>query len=194
MVKVAITGGIGSGKSYVCRLLGQRGFHVYDCDSAAKRILASSPEIQSRLKQVVGGGVVSGGVVNKAVLASFLLKSDDNACKINNIVHPAVADDFVRSGCAWMECALLFSSGFNRLVDKVVCVTAPLDVRVARVMRRDGITRQKALEWIGRQMPQDEVLSLSDYEIVNDGEAGLERQIDTILASLHLEDGAGNQK
>ena len=184
MVKVAITGGIGSGKSYVCRLLGQRGFHVYDCDSAAKRIMASSPEIQSRLKQVVGGVVVSGGVVNKAVLASFLLKSDDNACKINNIVHPAVADDFVRSGCAWMECALLFSSGFNKLVDKVICVTAPLGVRIDRIMQRDGISREKALEWIECQMPQDEVKALSDYEIVNDESEDLDMQISSILASL----------
>lgn len=186
MVKVAITGGIGSGKSYVCRLLEKRGFYIYDCDKAAKRIMASSVEIQSRLKSVVGAEVVSDGVINKAMLAAFLLKNDDNANKINNIVHPAVADDFIRSGCVWMECALLFSSGFDRLVDKVICVTAPLNVRVDRIMHRDGITQEKALEWIGKQMSQSEVVALSDYEIVNDGTEGLEQQIDTILVSLHL--------
>ncbi len=83
-----------------------------------------------------------------------------------------------------MECAILFSSGFNKLVDKVICVTAPLEVRIDRIMRRDGISRQKAMEWISLQMSQDEIVALSDYEIVNDGIMGLEAQIDSILASL----------
>lgn len=83
-----------------------------------------------------------------------------------------------------MECAILFSSGFNKLVDKVICVTAPLEVRIDRIMRRDGISRQKAMEWISLQMSQDEMVALSDYEIVNDGIMGLEAQIDSILASL----------
>ena len=83
-----------------------------------------------------------------------------------------------------MECAILFSSGFNKLVDKVICVTAPLEVRIDRIMRRDGISRQKAMEWISLQMSQDEMVARSDYEIVNDGIMGLEAQIDSILASL----------
>lgn len=186
MVKVAITGGIGSGKSYVCRLLERRGFPVYDCDKAAKRLMFSSVEIQSRLKAVVGEGVILDGAINKAMLAAFLLENDENTRKINNIVHPAVAEDFIRSGYAWMECAILYSSGFNSLVDKVVCVTAPTEVRIDRIVRRDGISRQKALEWINKQMPQEDVVALSDFEIVNDGQSNLEQQIDNILASLFV--------
>lgn len=182
--KVAITGGIGSGKSYVCQLMEHRGIHVYNCDNAAKRIMASSEKIQSDLIKVVGNDVVLNGHINKAVLSSFLLESESNALKINNIVHPIVADDFINSGYSWMECAILFSSGFDRLVDKTVCVTAPLDVRLDRIVRRDGISRQKALEWIHRQMPQDKMVALSDYEIVNDGTICLDAQIDSILASL----------
>lgn len=186
MVKVAITGGIGSGKSYVCRLLERRGFPVYDCDKAAKRLMSSSVEIQSSLKAVVGEGVILDGAINKAMLAAFLLENDENTRKINNIVHPAVAEDFIRSGYAWMECAILYSSGFNSLVDKVVCVTASTEVRIDRIVRRDGISRQKALEWINKQMPQEDVVALSDFEIVNDGQGNLEQQIDNILASLFV--------
>ena len=184
MVKVAVTGGIGSGKSYVCRLIGRRGIHVYDCDSAAKRIMASSDEIKAALCRVVGDDVLSEGRIDKVVLASYLLKSEKNAQQINRIVHPAVAEDFISSGYSWMECAILFSSGFDKLVDKVVCVTAPLEVRVDRIVRRDNISRDNALEWIGRQMPQEEVKTLSDYEIVNDGVMDVDIQIDKILASI----------
>ncbi len=184
MVKVAVTGGIGSGKSYVCRLIERRGIHVYDCDSAAKRIMASSDEIKAALCRVVGDDVLSEGRIDKAVLASYLLKSEKNAQQINRIVHPAVAEDFISSGYSWMECAILFSSGFDKLVDKVVCVTAPLEVRVDRIVRRDNISRDNALEWIGRQMPQEKVKTLSDYEIVNDGVLDVDIQIDKILASI----------
>ena len=188
MVKVAVTGGIGCGKSYVCKLLGERDIRVYDCDRAAKRIMASSLKIQDGLRKLVGDSVYSDGVLNKAVLAAFLLKNEENTTAVNKIVHPAVADDFVKSGDKWMECAILFSSGFDKLVDKVICVTAPLEVRVERIIQRDGITREKALEWMDKQQPQEQMVSLSDYEIINDGEADLEEQIDSVLTSLGLTD------
>ena len=85
-----------------------------------------------------------------------------------------------------MECAILFSSGFDRLVNKVVCVVAPYDVRCDRIVKRDGISREKAVEWINMQMPQEEVKSLSDFVIVNDGKSNVEQQIDDILTSLDL--------
>ena len=187
MVKVAITGGIGSGKSYVCRLLERRGFPVYDCDKAAKRLMSSSVEIQSSLKAVVGEGVILDGAINKAMLAAFLLENDENTRKINNIVHPAVAEDFIRSGYAWMECAILFSSGFDKLVDKVICITAPIEVRLERIINRDGISKHKALEWIDKQMPQENVMALSDFVIINDGITNLDNQIDKVLASLDID-------
>ena len=84
----------------------------------------------------------------------------------------------------WMECAILYESGFDRLVDRVIAVTAPEEVRLNRIMARDGITREKAREWMGRQWPQTEVLSRADYEIVNDGQASLEQQISGIIRSL----------
>lgn len=184
MVKIAVTGGIGSGKSYVCRLLEKRDIPVYNCDNAAKRIIASSEKIKSDLIELVGENIYSCKGLNKTVLASFLLKSSDNTRKVNAIIHPAVADDFIASGFNWMECAILFSSGFNKLVDKVICVTSPKEVRIKRIMERDNITREQADEWINFQMPQEEIAALSDYVIINDGNMDLNNQIDLILASL----------
>ncbi|MDO4159933.1 MAG: dephospho-CoA kinase [Prevotellaceae bacterium] len=184
MVKIAITGGIGSGKSYVCRLLEERGISVYDCDSAAKRLMVTSEKIIKDLTTLVGKDVYIDGRLNKPVMAKYLLASEENMKRINSIVHPIVADDFISSGSKWMECALLFSSGFNRLVDKVICVSAPLEVRLERIVNRDGISREKAEEWINNQMSQDEVIARSDYNIVNDGICDLNIQIENILNEL----------
>ncbi|MCD8296985.1 MAG: dephospho-CoA kinase [Prevotella sp.] len=185
MTKVAVTGGIGSGKSYLCKLLADRGIIVYDCDKAAKRLMMESCKIREQLTAVVGNNAYIGGKLNKAVISSFLLKSADNAKKINQIVHPVVAEDFVASNMTWMECALLFSSGFNKLVDKSICVTAPLDVRISRIINRDHISEAKAREWINNQMPQQEMRALSDYEIVNDGTADVNAQLDRILKTIY---------
>ncbi len=185
MVKVALTGGIGSGKSYVCRMLENRGIIVYDCDKAAKRLMIESAVLREKLTAAVGDNAYVDGKLNKAVVSCYLLKSTENTKRINEIVHPAVAEDFTASGMTWMECALLFSSGFNRLVDKSICVTAPLDVRVSRIMNRDRISESKAREWIDNQMSQQEVVALSDYELINDGIADVEFQLDVILKSIY---------
>ena len=167
--RIAITGGIGSGKSYVCRLLQRRGIDVYDCDAAAKRLMRCSPDLRQQLTQLIGPDTYIGDQLNKAAVAQFLLSSDDHAHAIDAIVHPAVATDFIQSGKQWMECAILYESGFDRLVDKVIVVTAPDGVRLQRIMLRDGIPELKARQWIERQWPQELVRSLADYEIVNEG-------------------------
>ncbi len=184
ITRTAITGGIGSGKSHVCRLLEQRGLHVYDCDAAAKRLMRSDLSLRQQLTALVGPAVYGAdGVLQKGVLARFLLASEANKQAVNEVVHPAVAHDFMQSGCQWLESAILFDSGFYRRVpfDRIVCVTAPEEVRVARIMQRDGISREKALEWIGCQMPQDEVARRSDFVISNDGADDLDTQIDKLL-------------
>lgn len=184
-MKIAITGGIGSGKSFVCRQLAERGIRVYDCDAAAKRLMRSSAVLQEKLKELVGAEVYHGGQLVKPVMAAFLLASDENQKAVNSIVHPAVAEDFKSSGYDWMECAILFESGFDHLVDSVICVTAPEEVRIQRVMSRDGLSRARALEWLAKQFPQEEVLRRSDYEIVNDGQSDIGKQIDTIIQQIN---------
>lgn len=187
MMKIGITGGIGSGKSYVCRRLAARGIEVYDCDSAAKRIIATSGAIREALTELIGPSAYVDGRLNKAVVAAFLLASEANAHAIDAIVHPAVADDFTASGNRWMECAIMFESGFDRLVDRVVVVTAPEEVRIGRVMERDGITRDKAKEWMARQWPQEEVRRRAHFELVNDGLCDIEKSIDGLLEWLGKE-------
>lgn len=186
MKRIAITGGIGSGKSFVCRLLAQRGIRVYDCDAAAKRLMRTDAVLQHQLRELVGDGVYQGQELQKRVLASFLLASDENKQAVDNIVHPAVARDFEQSGYAWLESAILFDSGFDRRVafDAFVFVDAPLEVRVGRVMNRDHITRENAMQWINSQLPADEVRCRCDYTIVNDGKADLDRQVDNLLRAL----------
>lgn len=185
-MRIAITGGIGSGKSFVCQKLSKHGISVYDCDKEAKRLMATSPDIHRQLTALVGNEVYHDGSLNKPVLAQFLLQSEANKQQVNDIVHPAVAADFIQSGREWLESAILFESGFYKRVDfdHVICVTAPLEVRVARVMQRDGISREKALQWINAQMPQEEIASRSSFEIINDGKKSIERQINQIINKI----------
>ncbi|MBR4480363.1 MAG: dephospho-CoA kinase [Prevotella sp.] len=198
-MKIGITGGIGSGKSYVCRLLEARGYAVYDCDSAAKRLIRTSPFIRRRLTALIGpqtyfkesgdrrqetgdGSQESGEYfLNKKAVAEFLLESEDNARAIDRIVHPAVFRDFIQSGMEWMESAIIYESGIYRLVDRVIVVTAPEELRIQRVMARDKISREKVLEWMGRQWPQEEVRRRADFEIINDGHADIEQQLNNII-------------
>ena len=187
-MKIAITGGIGSGKSYVCRLLAGRGIAIYDCDEAAKRLMRTSDELKHRLCALIGSDAYDDEErLNKPRVAQFLLASEANARAIDGIVHPAVADDFLQSRYDWMECAILYESGFERLVDRVIVVTAPEEVRISRIMVRDGISREKAREWIARQWPQENVRRKADYEIVNDGKQPLDTQIENIIYLIKKE-------
>ena len=183
-MKIGITGGIGSGKSYVCQQLKARGYEVYDCDNAAKRLMRTSPEIRQQLTALIGPDAYVGDQLNKAVVAKFLLISEDNAHAVDTIVHPAVFRDFEASGIKWMESAILYESGAYRLVDKTIVVTAPEEIRIQRVMQRDGISREKVLEWMARQLPQEEIRRKADFEIVNDGEANIEQQLNKILRNM----------
>lgn len=185
-MKVAITGGIGSGKSYVCRVLEKHGIRVYDCDAAAKRLMRSDAQLQADLMRLVGDEVYVDGVLQKPVLAKFLLASEANKQAVNEVVHPAVARDFEQSDYDWLESAILFESGFIHRThfDVVVCVTAPTEVRLHRVMQRDHISEEKAREWIDAQLPQDEVVSQSHFGIINDGKEDVEAQVALLLQKL----------
>ena len=173
MMKIGIAGGIGSGKSYVCARIRQRGFEVYDCDSAAKRLIRTDPDIRRQLTALIGpDAYTQEGQLNKAVVARFLLASDANSAAIDAIVHPAVFRDFEASGLQWLESAIMYESGISRLMDRVIVVTAPLEVRIRRT---------QVLAWMGKQLPQEEVVARADFELVNDGEADIEQQLNNII-------------
>ncbi|MBQ1588340.1 MAG: dephospho-CoA kinase, partial [Prevotella sp.] len=159
---------------------------VYDCDAAAKQLMRTSSALQRDLCRLVCDDVYVDGVLQKHVLAKFLLASEDNKQAVNQIIHPAVARDFECSGYEWLESAILFDSGFDRRIhfDYIVCVSAPLEIRIQRVMNRDGISREKTMEWISRQLPQEEVLKRADFEIVNDGMEDIDEQILIVLNKM----------
>ena len=181
--RTAITGGIGSGKSYVCRRLRQHGIEVYDCDAAAKRILATDATVAQQLCHAVGQPVVVDNILRKDILTRFILASDDNKQTVNGIVHPAVAADFLSSGLSWLESAILFEARFDRRItfDAIICVTAPVDIRISRIVSRDGISPPQAMQWISCQMPQEEMERQSDFVINNDGNSDVDQQIRHIL-------------
>lgn len=191
MTSIAITGGIGSGKSYVSVLLQAVGIPVYNTDNEAKRLMLSDEGIRQDLIALLGEGVYTDGALNKPMLASYLFAGPENAARINAIVHPRVKADFRR----WMEehegqeivgleCAILFEAGFADTVDAVVTVYAPESLRVERAMKRDGATEAQIRARIAAQMDDEEKCRLSDYIIYNDGSISLENQLSALVAQL----------
>lgn len=186
-MKIGITGGIGSGKSYVCRMLRERGIPVYDCDAEAKRLMATDAEIHRRLTALLGTEAYKDGAPNKTLIASFLFASPENAASINDIVHPVVKDDFLRwaagrkEKAVGMECAILFESGFADAVDFTVVVDAPLPVRIRRAMTRDNASEESIRRRISSQMDDGLRKASAGFVIENDGIRPLPEQIDRLI-------------
>ena len=192
-VTLGITGGIGSGKSYFSSSLRLRGIPVYDSDSEAKKLMLEDENIVSSLKELLGEQVYISGNLNKQLLASYVFSSPENALKVNSIVHPRVKKAFLEwaDECFSMghnivaiESAILFEAGFNDIVDKVVMIHAPLDIRISRVMARDNTSKDKVMERIKLQMPDDQKMLKSDFVIENDGLVPLDDQIDKLISEL----------
>ena len=173
MIKVAICGGIGSGKSTICQMFVERGAAVYDSDSRAKALMNESAELREALIAAFGAECYEGDTLNRSYLASKVFGSEEQLTKLNSIVHPAVKADFL----AWaeeqegdyciLETAILFESGFDALVDKKVAVLAPQPLRVMRAMERDGATKEQIEARIKAQMNDDELMRRCDFAIVN---------------------------
>lgn len=175
-MKIGVTGGIGSGKSYVCRLLAQRWqLPVYDCDSAAKMLMVSSPHIRQQLQELVGDDVYdASGQLNKGVMSRYLFTDAAHVKAVNAIVHPAVKDDFEQwasqqTGDVVMESAILVEAGFAKAVDRLVVVEAPLALRIQRAMARDGATEEQVRARVRHQMTAEQLRAYADIVIVNDG-------------------------
>jgi dephospho-CoA kinase len=200
-MRIAITGGIGSGKSYICNKLREHGYQVYDCDSEAKRLMTQSPEIIASLQQLVGSDAYTpDGQLNKPVIAQFLFASKENGTKINAIVHPVVKRDFMRwaaaieqdgtpqtSHVAIMECAILFESGFEDTVHKVVAVSADVPTRTRRAMNRDHATSQQIEARMAAQMDSSETERRADYVIDNSDGADTEAEIKRLINYIENE-------
>ena len=191
MIRLGITGGIGSGKSYIGHVL-QTCFDVpvYDCDANAARIMRSDSNVVERLRLLLDNLYAPNGELDKQRMARYIFASDENACNVNRIVHPAVQKDLQRwfaeqvVPVAAMESAILYESGFDVEVDKVIFVEAPLALRIRRAMERDGATEEQVCQRIARQNT-DKVQHRADYRVVNDGIADIPSQLLEILKSLN---------
>ncbi|MBO7283171.1 MAG: dephospho-CoA kinase [Alistipes sp.] len=190
MYKVGITGGIGSGKSTVCRMLAERGVAIYDADSRAKELMATSESLRQALVENFGAETFTAEGLNRAYLAGRVFNDAEQLRLLNSLVHPAVIADFE----AWaeeqngqyvvFESAILFEAGLENRVDVVVAVMAPESLRVERVMARDGHSKEQVMARIKSQMSDDERSDRAKYSIVNVDVEDLEEDVEQLYRRL----------
>lgn len=184
-VKVGITGGIGSGKSTVCKVFRALGIPVFDADSEAKRLMTADAGLVAAIRSAFGDGAYrSDGTLDRAYLAGRVFSDEKQLAVLNGLVHPVV----IRAGETWAnsrkdtpynlkEAALLFESDSYRLNDYTILVTAPEAIRINRVVQRDGTTPEQVRERMAKQWTDEEKMKLADFVIVNDGKQALIPQV-----------------
>ena len=187
-MKIGITGGIGSGKSFLCERLRAAGYPVYNCDNEAKRLMVASPAIRSRLVSLIGPEAYSAdGRLSKAVVTDYLFASPSHAAAVDAIVHPAVRDDFRHWSSiqpaqhCFVESAILYEAGFADIVDAVVLVYADESTRLHRAMQRDKVGVQQVRQRMAYQSPQQELCRMADYVFDNSSPTDFPAQFDRLL-------------
>lgn len=191
MIKIGITGGIGSGKSVVASLLNLHGIPVYLADTESKILTATSPVIREKLIALLGKELYTEeGLLNKKLLATYIFSNPEYLKEVNAIIHPEVKRHFTEWAerqlsefCA-IESAILFESGFSQTVDKSLMVYAPLELRIGRAMQRDNVSREEIISRINNQLPDETKKERSDYVIHNDDIQALLPQVGKFLVSL----------
>lgn len=174
-IKVGIAGGIGSGKTIICHVFKVLGIPVYNADLEAKLIMNKSDQVRLAVMQEFGDEAYSNGVLNRAFLAAQVFNDAAKLAQLNRIVHPAViqaSEDWADAQTApysLKEASILFESGSYKKVDYSILVTAPIEIRIARVMERDQVTREQVLARMNNQMSDEEKTKLADFVIINDG-------------------------
>ena len=192
MSLIAITGGIGSGKSVVAHMVQVMGYEVYDCDSRAKRLMTDDAEVKRLLVEAFGNEVyLNDGSINRQHLSAVAFADSEALSRLNAIVHPATARDLQRwageqsargaAAVAFVETALLRTASLDRLVDDVWHVTAPDEVRIQRVMARNGFSREQVQARIASQSREDSIAP-GEQVIVNDNDHALLPQVTRLLS------------
>ncbi|MGI5975863.1 MAG: dephospho-CoA kinase [Paludibacter sp.] len=172
---IGITGGIASGKSTLSNLLKAHGFPVYDSDLEARRLQNEHPEIISQTKALFGDDIYVDGQLNRPAVATLVFQNPELLKKLTDIVHPVVKAEFLQwtrqfkpNKLIFIESAILFEANFDKLVDKVILLTVSEEIRIQRVMERDGSTREQVLARIKNQIPDTEKIPKSDLVILTD--------------------------
>ena len=195
---IGITGGIGSGKSTIAKQLRDMGYRVYDTDSEAKRLIVEDTHVRQQIEQLFGSEVYKDGIYQTALVAQRVFADHSLLAKLNAIVHPAVKADIMnrvsrlasqesqvgnQKNLFFIECAILYQAGFDTLCDKVVAVTAPEEIRLARAVARDHSTIEKVRARIHAQEAEKDV-KRADIVINNDGQTPILTLCEEILRFL----------
>jgi len=189
-LKVGVTGGIGSGKTTVCKIFEALDIPVYYADARAKWLMNHDPVLMADLRYTFGPEVFQHGSLNRAFLAKKVFQNRASLARLNQLVHPRVADDSLQwyldqtTPFAIKEAALTIEIGEHKNLDALIVVTAPESVRIARVMKRDQITEAQVRARMSHQLPQEQKDALADYLIHNDGQQLLIPQVLSVYKSL----------
>lgn len=183
MLKIGITGGIGSGKSTVAKVFEVLDIPVYYADDAAKRLMNEDEQLKEKIQLQFGNEVYKNGQLDKKHLANIVFKSPQQLALLNALVHPATLQDAERwmqkqsTAYAIKEAALIFESGAHEHLDYVIGVTAPAPLRIQRTMQRDGITREEVIARMDKQMDETIKMKLCDFVVKNDEQEMLLPQV-----------------
>ena len=198
MLKVGITGGIGSGKSTVAHIFETFGIPVYYADAAAKKLMNEDEKLKQQVQQLFGEGAYRNGQLNRAFVSEQVFNNPEKLALLNSIVHPATIADAAK----WMqqqsapyaikEAALIFESGAQENLEKVIGVFAPKAIRIKRVMDRDGITREEVLARMNKQINETIKMRLCNYVITNDEQQLLIPQVLAVHEKLLALQRTGN--
>jgi dephospho-CoA kinase len=177
-LQVGVTGGIGSGKSTVCRIFEQLGAPTYDADSRAKWILSNDSVLKEQIIKAFGTESYSeNGELNRKYLAAQVFNNSEKVKVLNALVHPRVGEDYInwatntysKTGYLIKEAALMFESDSYKVLDKIINVEAPVEVRIERVLKRDPFRKSEEIKGIiDKQWSDEQRAELSDYRIFND--------------------------
>jgi len=189
MLRIGLSGGIGSGKSTVAGILAKMGYPVFYSDQEAKRLYDENPVLQKQLVDLFGPAIYRDGQLNKAFLAQQLFSSAELKAQVTALVHPLVRKAFEvwaqqqASDLVFNEAAILFETGAYKDFDATVLVTARIETRIERVQKRDLISREAVLQRIANQWPDSKKMNLTTYIITNDGQPLLQ-QIEDVISKL----------
>jgi len=189
MLRIGLSGGIGSGKSTVAGILAKMGYPIFYSDQEAKRLYDENPVLQKQLVDLFGPAIYRDGQLNKAFLAQQLFSNAELKAQVTALVHPLVRKAFEvwaqqqTSDLIFNEAAILFETGAYKDFDATVLVTAPIETRIERVQKRDLISREAVLQRIANQWPDSKKMNLTTYIITNDGQPLLQ-QIEDVISKL----------
>ena len=188
---IGITGGIGSGKSTLSKLLRAEGYSVYDTDLEARRLQNEHSAMRKKLMDMFGKDIYSDQGLNRSALGKIVFGKPELLTKLNTIVHPLVMDDFnswvsnrYPKKMLFVESAILYESGFNKLVDKVILITADESIRIERVVNRDGVTPEHVRARMANQFPDKEKINRADFVIHSDDNKPLDEKMRKIIVDL----------